>query len=104
MSGGPSFGEDDLQALIDGRLPESRLAMAEAFLDQHPELLARVRADRRLRDSLRLQFERMLAAPIPARLQIARLRAAQRRRRCIAALATAIFLFGASLGWIAAKL
>jgi len=97
--------ESELQALVDGCLPASRRGDVERYLAERPELLARVRLDRRLRDQLRHALAGVLAAPTPARLQLDRLRARRRRRRrarmLAAAIGAALFLAGALVGWMA---
>lgn len=102
------IGEDELQAYVDQRLTGERLAAVEAHLTAHPEQREQVMADRRQRALLRGQLEAKANEPVPARLRIANLRAAQRRRVAgqlarIAAV-VAIFVAGAGGGWYAAML
>ncbi len=49
--------EDDLQAYVDGRLPDVRRTAVEAYLSQHPEVRERVALDIRQRSALRGQLE-----------------------------------------------
>jgi len=105
--GGP-IGEDDLQAFIDGRLPEARRTQVETYLSENPEIRDRVLLDRAYCDSLRTKLAGKFAEPIPPRLRIANIRAARRasllpRMRTIAA-ALAIFIVGVVSGWILAPM
>ena len=72
-------GEDDLQALIDDRLPPDRAVTVERALESNPALAATAEADRRLRAELRNRLAFKAAEPIPARLRIAHV--SSRRRR-----------------------
>ena len=99
------IGEDDLQAFIDDRLDGERRAAVEAHLAANPALAQRVAAERRQRDELRAALQAKFDEPVPARLRIANLAAAQRAPRArlwtnIAA-AVAIFAVGAIAGWFA---
>jgi anti-sigma factor RsiW len=98
--------EDDLQAYVDGRLPDTRRAVVEAHLSQNPEARERVALEARQRDSLRGQLESKLAEPVPPRLWIANIQAARRatmtwRLKAVAA-SVLIFAVGAGTGWFAA--
>ena len=100
------IAEDDLQAYVDGRLPEARLAAVEAYLAQNPDVRERVDLDIRQRNALRGQLEGKVAEPVPPRLWIANVRAARRtamvgRLKAIAA-SLVIFTVGAGVGWFAA--
>lgn len=97
------IGEDELQALVDGRLDPARAATVDRFLAARPEEAARIRALIAQRDALRAALAFKAAEPIPARLRIAHLRAARRRAalprlRAIAASAL-LLLAGAGGGW-----
>jgi len=102
------IGEDDLQGFIDERLAEPRRAMVEAHLARHPEIRERVAAERRQRAMLRGRLQGKFDEPIPARLRIASIQAAQRSRRLATARATAaalaIFVVGAAGGWYTGRL
>jgi anti-sigma factor RsiW len=102
------LGEGDLQAFVDGRLTDARLAIVEAYLARHPEVRDRVAIERRQRATLRGQLDAKFAEPIPAQLSIANIQAARRARRAghtrIAVAAIAIFMAGASGGWFASRL
>ncbi|MBI3198967.1 MAG: anti-sigma factor [Rhodospirillales bacterium] len=99
------IGEDDLQAYIDERLDGDRRAAVEAHLAAHPEIRERVAVERRQRAMLRRQLEAKFAEPVPARLRVANIRAAQRGQRTgwmrTAAAALVIFVAGAAGGWFA---
>lgn len=98
-------GEDELQAFIDERLDGPRRAAVEAHLARHPEQRERIMAERRHRAGLRAQLQFKMAEPIPPRLRIASIQAARRvrliRQAGLAAAAIAIFVVGASAGWLA---
>lgn len=98
-------GEDELQAFVDERLNGQRRAIVEAFLLRHPEQRERILTERRLRAGLRAQLQGKASEPIPARLRIANIQAAQRsrfmRQASLAAAAVAIFVAGAGAGWFA---
>jgi anti-sigma factor RsiW len=106
MTSDAPIAEDDLQAYVDGRLPEERRAAVEAYLAQNPDVRERVDLDIRQRNALRGQLEGKVAEPVPPRLWIANVRAAQRtamvgRLKAVAA-SLMIFIVGASAGWFAA--
>lgn len=105
-NGGP-IGEDDLQAFIDGRLPETRRVQVEIYFAENPEIRDRILLDRTYRDCLRAELASKFVEPIPPRLRIAAIRSARRdsvlwRMRTIAAV-LAIFVLGAACGWVAAR-
>jgi anti-sigma factor RsiW len=101
------IGEDDLLALVDGRLTPERTARVEAFLADHPEAAARVADHRAQRDALRARLAFKAEEPIPARLRVAAIaediRTARRRarsRRLSALAATVAWLaVGGLVGW-----
>lgn len=96
-------GDDDIEAYIDGRLPDARLALVEGALAASADLRARVSADRALRDTLRERLAPIAAEPIPTRLRvapiIARRRAAVRTRLGSVAAALLLLALGAGAGW-----
>jgi anti-sigma factor RsiW len=98
-------GEDELQAYIDDRLDGPRRTAVEAHLARHPEQRDRITAERRHRAALRGQLQAKAAEPIPPRLRIANIQAARRqragRRGALAAAGVALFIVGASAGWVA---
>jgi anti-sigma factor RsiW len=61
--------EADLQSYIDGTLSEERYQLVSQFLKERPDEAQRVEAYRRQNDLLRMQFNSVLRAPIPTRLQ-----------------------------------
>ena len=99
------IGEDDLQAHIDGRLAEEARERIDAYLAEHPEMREQMALDRAHRDGLRARLAAKFAEPIPPRLRVANIRAAQRRewqqRARAVAVALAIFAAGAASGWTA---
>lgn len=94
------IGEDDLQAFVDGRLEGSRLAAVQAWLDGHPDVARRIATERAQRGLLRDRLAAIAAEPIPARLRIANVRAAQHARWRTQArrVAFVAVVFGAGLG------
>jgi anti-sigma factor RsiW len=99
------IGEDDLHAYVDERLDAARLALVRAWLDQHREAAARVRALAAQREALRAILAPKAAEPIPARLRVAHIRAGLRARRLrqsrMAAAAVLLLLTGVGTGWLA---
>jgi anti-sigma factor RsiW len=101
----PPIGDDDLQAMIDGRLAPERRALVEAYLAAHPDEAEAVAADIALRTALRARLAAKAEEPIPARLRIASIvaerRRAMRQRLGAAAAACLLVLAGGGLGWVA---
>ena len=62
------LSEADLQAWVDGRLPESRRAEVEDYLAAQPGEAGRLNAYREQRDALRQHFDPVLDETLPARL------------------------------------
>lgn len=97
------IGEDDLNALVDGRLDADRRAAVERHLAAHPADAERVAAYAAQRDALRAALAFRAAQPIPPRLRLGHLR--ERRRRAalrrwrIAAAASVLLMLGGGLGW-----
>lgn len=60
--------ETDLQAYVDGRLPDARRADVDAYLAARPDETFRLAAYRTQRDALRDLYADVLAEPPPARL------------------------------------
>ena len=73
--------EDDLHALVDGVLDNSRRAEVEAYLAGQPAVAARVEAYRRQRAALREALAPVTAEPVRPELNFARLIEAGRRPR-----------------------
>ena len=63
-----SIGEDELHGLADGRLSAIRRSEVEAWLIDHPQAAEQVHAWRGQNALLHLAFDRVLEAPLPARL------------------------------------
>ena len=105
---GRPVGDDDLSALIDGRLPPERVALVEAYLAARPEEAARVQADRAVRAALRDRLAPKASEPIPSRLRAAAMLAEHRRvrrGRLLQALAAClVLLLGGAGGWFARDL
>jgi anti-sigma factor RsiW len=104
MSGANSrpVDEDDLLALVDGRLDPARRAFVEDWLTSHPEEAARVRADGDIRRRLRERLASFEMEPIPERLRVNHLvpRPMPAKTRWPAAAAAAIgLLVGGAFGW-----
>ncbi|WP_336490604.1 anti-sigma factor family protein [Methylobacterium nigriterrae] len=99
------LGEDDLQAMIDDRLDAERQEVVQAMLADRPELARHVSACRATQDALRARLRCKAEEPIPARLRMDSIAAAQRRARkswmraaAVACLWTGL---GGVAGWIA---
>lgn len=94
--------EDDLHGLIDGQLPATRQVEVEAWLDRHPEAVARVDAWRRQGEDLRAVFAGVAEEATPARLNVRTLAAGRRSWRGDwrgAAAAVVLLAAGGAAGW-----
>jgi len=92
--------EADLQAYADGRLPQPRRAVVEAWLAARPEEAERVAAYRRLGQEVRAAYEAMLSEPVPERLARAAVRGPQLRRfAAMAAWMALAAAIGGVAGW-----
>ncbi|QRM35292.1 anti-sigma factor [Microvirga sp. VF16] len=98
------IGEDDLHALIDGRLPVERRAAVGVYLAATPQAAARVLAYQKQRAALRDRLALKANEPVPSRLRIANITAERRRRRrervTSFAAALALIALGGVLGWL----
>ena len=99
------IGDDDLHALVDGRLSPERRAAVEGYLVSQPRLAADITADMEIAAQLRSHFAAKAEEPIPSRLRIANLLADRRRAwmRQLRTLAACLALIaaGAGIGWSA---
>ncbi|QRM28627.1 anti-sigma factor [Microvirga sp. VF16] len=95
MTGERPIGEDDLQALVDGRLSSSRRDAVKAYLADHPETAEQVEREIEHREALRTRLAFKAQEPIPSRLRITNLVAARRRSPLVRP-AT----FAAALAWL----
>src|SRR3954469_7775252 len=92
--------ETDVQAYVDGRLPDERRSAVEAWLAARPEEAERVAAYRRLAHEVRAAYEAMLSEPVPPRLAQAAAPRPPWRRMAIAASWIALGIaIGAPAGW-----
>ena len=102
MTGERPIGEDDLQAFVDGRLAPARLEAVRDYLAAHPHVEARVAREMEQREALRARLAFKAAEPIPARLRVANIVAAQKNPRKLrfapVAAAAAWLVIGAALG------
>lgn len=89
--------EADLQAFVDGRLPEARQADIEAYLATRPEEAARLAAYRAHTEGLRGLHATMLGEPVPEFLLYAA-RPREGRLRRVAS-ACALVALGVVAGW-----
>ncbi|WP_445501439.1 anti-sigma factor family protein [Microvirga sp. G4-2] len=79
MTGERPIGEDDLQAFVDGRLEPSRYETVKAYLASDPARAEQVQREIEQRDVLRARLVFKAQEPIPARLRVANIIAAQRQ-------------------------
>ena len=96
--------EDDLHGLVDRRLDPAREAEVVAYLEQHPDVAARVKGYGELRDRLRAALAPVAEEPIPVEFDLAHMIEARRRSRQApwwASMAAGIvrILLGGAGGW-----
>ena len=96
---GPS--EDDLQALVDGRLDASRRDEVEAWLAEHPEQAERVRDLRDQGDAIREAYGPLLDRPVPEHLRTVAGGQADAAPVWRMAAMIALLVVGAAGGWFA---
>ncbi|ACL57706.1 anti-sigma factor family protein [Methylobacterium nodulans] len=98
-------GEDDLQAWIDGRLDPERQEAVQAMLADRPDLAQRLAAYQATQAALRARLQFKAEEPIPARLRVGGIAAAQRdtrKSRMLAAAVACLWLsLGGVIGWVA---
>lgn len=75
------IGEDDLQALIDGRLAPEQRAAVDAYLAENPAEAERVAAMRTDLEELRRRLQARHDEPVPAQLRVSALLEDRSRRR-----------------------
>ena len=92
-----AFTEAELQAYVDGRLPERRRAELEAYLVAHPDEAARLAGYRAQAERLREVFAPVLDEPVPQRLAQAFVPRPSRIARV--AMALAWIGVGVAVGW-----
>ncbi|WP_144187124.1 anti-sigma factor family protein [Elioraea rosea] len=98
------LGEDDLQAFVDGRADAEAAARVQAYLADRPEVAARVAAMAGDRAALKEALRPIAEEPVPARLRVSVVRAAQRERvprrtGQLTAIAAASLVLGLIGGW-----
>ena len=91
------FTEAELQAYVDGRLPERRRLELEEYLASHPDEAGRLAAYRTQAGQLREAFAPVLDEPVPQRLALTF--APRRSRLAGVAAALAWIVVGAAAGW-----
>lgn len=79
MRGERPIGEDDLQAFVDGRLEPSRVQAVQDFLASDPRRAEQTDREIAQRDALRARLSFKAQEPIPSRLRVANIVAAQRQ-------------------------
>ncbi|TMV79288.1 anti-sigma factor, partial [Thioclava sp. BHET1] len=94
--------EDDLHAYIDAALPPERREEVARYLDDHPDVAARIHAYRDQAAALARALAPVAEEPVPAELTLANLTAARRRsgwggRELAAGLV--LFALGLGSGW-----
>jgi anti-sigma factor RsiW len=99
----PPVEEDELHALIDGRLPPHRTAAVDAYLAAHPEAQARFSQYAEQREALRTALSQQAGGPTPDRLRVAHIREERRHRRyrqlAQIAAAVSLLILGGVAGW-----
>ena len=105
---GRPISEDDLHALVDGRLDAARHAEVERYLAANPEESRRMAAWASGTDALRSALAFKLREPVPPRLDLRRLAQAhgEVRRWGTSAMAASVALalcLGAGGGWMARR-
>jgi anti-sigma factor RsiW len=97
--------DEDLHAYVDGALDEPRQREVEDYVDRHADAARRLRAFAEQRRALRAALAPIAEEPVPPRLDLARMIAAQRNRRYSqwrsAAAAVVLLVVGGAGGWLA---
>jgi anti-sigma factor RsiW len=97
------IGDDDLHALLDGRLPPERRAAIDAYLRENSKAAEQVEAYQAQREALRDRLAFKASERLPTRLRV-RTVVAERRQRIRQKLtslvaAVALAVLGAGVGW-----
>lgn len=96
--------EDDLHAYVDGFLDEARRIEVVTYLEAHPDVAARFARYGSQRAEMRAVLDPVISEPVPTRLNLAHLMAAQRGGRSnvwrSAAAALFLVLAGGMSGWV----
>jgi anti-sigma factor RsiW len=91
--------EHDLQAYVDGKLPQERHAAVAAWLAAHPEDAERIESYRQLAGELRTTYEDVLDEPVPERLKGALTPSRARSTAWVAVWIALGVALGALAGW-----
>jgi anti-sigma factor RsiW len=94
------IGEEDLHAYVDKALDQERADEVRRYLDQHPDIAARIEGFAAQRLDLRAALAPIAGEPIPARLSLQRIIETRRRVRTVPWRAVAAALVAAMLGGI----
>jgi anti-sigma factor RsiW len=98
------MSEDDLHAYVDGALERERRAEVAAYLDDHPDVAARIAAYTAQRELLRGALAPIADEPLPPQLNLSRIM--ENRRRPVrpswwtAVAALLLVLIGGLSGWV----
>jgi anti-sigma factor RsiW len=92
------IAEEELHAWIDGQLEPDRLSVVLRYLQEQPDVAARVARWRDQREALRAAFAPVAAEPIPPRLGLERLVQERLDRRSLPWRAAAAVLLAFGLG------
>ena len=97
----PGVTEADLQAYVDGQLPESARAATEGYLRDHPQEAQRVEDYRRQRQLLHDTYDAVLDDAVPAYLTAAVQHSESRFPGLLSRYAAALawIVFGGLIGW-----
>lgn len=93
--------EDEIQALVDGRLDPGRRAEIEAWLSENPDEAARVAELRDISGAVEQVYGSLLERPVPARFQNIGAPAMARSPIWRVAAMVALVVVGAAGGWFA---
>ena len=93
--------EDEIQALVDGRLDPARRAEVEAWLSENPDEAARVAELRDISGAVEQVYGHLLERPIPARFQNAAAPSMARSPVWRVAAMIVLVAMGAAGGWFA---